>query len=136
MFAFRTPLSCFTEQWLRWPLFAEAVFDGVHHIAFEAASWAEAFESEVEVIVAKEADENATRGQQLSANNRVKTRDLASQLIADPAFNTGRISFAKRRFLAGELFPDEDDRLLDAVVELAENMHWLANARPVGEAAT
>ena len=110
-------------------VFAEAVFDGVHHIAFEAASWAESFESEVETIAAKEADENAAREQQLSAANRAKARDLASRLTADPAFNTGRVSFAKRRFLAGELFPDDDDRLLDAVVELAENMHWLASAR-------
>lgn len=111
-------------------VFAEAVIDGVHHIAFEAASWAEAFESEVEAITAKEQDDNAARGQQLTAAHRARARDLASRLTADPAFNTGRVSFAKRRFLAGELFPDEDDRLLDTVVELAENMHWLTSARP------
>ena len=111
-------------------VFAEAVFDGVHHIAFEAARWVVAFESEVEEIAAKEQDENAARGQQMSAAHRARARDLANQLTADPAFSTGRVSFAKRRFLAGELFPDEDDRLLDTVVELAENMHWLASARP------
>ena len=110
-------------------VFAEAVFDGVHHIAFEAASWVGDFESKVEVIAAAEQDENAARGEQMSAAHRTRARDLAKRLTADPAFNTGRISFAKRRFLAGELFPDEDDRLLDTVVKLAESMHWLASAR-------
>lgn len=110
-------------------VFAEVVFDGVHHIAFEAASWVEAFESEVETIAAKEQDENAVRGQQMSAAHRTRARDLANQLTADPAFSAGRVSFAKRRFLAGELFPDEDHQLLDTVVELAENMHWLASAK-------
>lgn len=110
-------------------VFAEAVLDGVHHLAFEAASWIEVFESEVEAIAAEEQGENAARGQQMSAAHRARARDLAARLTADPAFNTGRVSFAKRRFLAGELFPDEEDRMLDIVVELAENMHWLASAR-------
>lgn len=110
-------------------VFAAAVYDGVCHIAFEAASWAENFDLEVETITAREADENAAHSQQLQAANSVRARDLANRLVADPAFSSGRVSFAKRRFLAKELFPQEDGDLLDGVVELAENLHWLANAR-------
>jgi hypothetical protein len=110
-------------------VFAAAVFDGVCHIAFEAASWAEDFDDEVEATAAKEADEIAALGQQLRAVNSVRARDLANRLVADPAFSSGRVSFAKRRFLADELFPQEDGDLLDGVVELAENLHWLASAR-------
>jgi hypothetical protein len=110
-------------------VFAAAVFDGVCHIVFEAASWVEDFEHEMETITAKEADESAALSQRLQLANSARSRDLAVKLVADPAFSSGRVSFAKRRFLAKELFPHEDGDLLDGVVELAENLHWLASAR-------
>lgn len=108
---------------------AEVMIGGVLHMAYAAASWVVTFEEEVEAIAAEAAKGDAARYREASAATDARTRDLAGRLVADPAFNSGRISFAKRRFLAGELFPGEDGRVLDAVVELAENMHWLASAR-------
>ena len=110
-------------------VFAEVVTGGVHHVTYMAANWINTFEKEVEAIVARAAEEDATRDDQANAAANAHARGLAGQLVADPAFNIGRVSFAKRRFLASELFPEEEDRLLDTVVELAENMHWLASAR-------
>lgn len=110
-------------------VFAEVVVAGVHHIVYAAAPWIATFEQEVEATAARAAEENIDRTREASAAASAHARGLASRLVADPAFNSGRVSFAKRRFLAGELFPDEDDRVLDMAVELAENMHWLASAR-------
>ena len=110
-------------------VFAEAVVGGVYHLAYAAADWIVAFENEVDAIATRAADEQAARDQGVRSAASRHVRDLAKQLTADPAFNSGRVSFAKRRFLAGELFPDEGERTLDALVELAENMHWLASAR-------
>lgn len=110
-------------------VYAEVVTGGVHHLAYEAADWISSFETEAEAIAASEAEKDATRDRHASAAASVHARGLAGQLVADPAFNSGRVSFAKRRFLASELFPEAEVRLLDTVVELAENMHWLASAR-------
>ena len=110
-------------------VFAEVVVGGVYHLTYAAADWIGIFEGEVDAIATRAAEDQATRDQgALPAASR-HVRDLAKQLTADPAFSSRRVSFAKRRFLAGELFSEEDDRTLDAVVEMAENMHWLASAR-------
>lgn len=108
---------------------AEAVVGGVHHMVYAAASWVIAFEQGVEATAARAAEESAERNRQARVAADAHARSLAKCLLADPAFNSGRVSFAKRRFLAAELFPGEEDGLLDVVVELAENMHWLTNAR-------
>lgn len=110
-------------------VFAEVVAGGVYHVAYVAAAWINAFEEEVKAIADRAAEEDVTRVRQMSAAAHAHTRELAQQLVAHPAFNSGRVSFAKRRFLAGDLFPEEDDARLNAVVELAENMQWLASAR-------
>jgi hypothetical protein len=48
------------------------------------------------------------------------------ELAAHPAFNMGRPSFEKRLFLAGELFPDQDDRSLSQITTDAQNLDWAA----------
>ena len=87
-------------------VFAETLIGGVHHA---------------------EEQTDQLRKERLESDSRI--RILAEKLVAHPAFHHGRISFAKRRFLASELFSDEDDSVLDATVELAELISWLASAR-------
>lgn len=110
----------------------QAVVAGVHHSTYAEAGWISRFEEEVQVISAGAAELAAHEGRQAGAEANVELRRLASVLVADPAFHSGRVSFAKRRFLAGELLPEEDDRVLDAAVELAEHIAWLASARNQG----
>lgn len=86
-------------------VFAEVVTGGVHHVTYTAASWINAFEKEVEAIAAKAAEDDATRARQASAATNAHARGLAGQLVADPAFNSGRVSFAKTPFPCGRAVP-------------------------------
>jgi len=107
---------------------AEVVFGGVHHMTYATASSISDFEDKIEGIIAA-AHEDASRRRDIErATSDQLVRRLAKDLLAHPTFNVGRVSFAKRRFLAGELFPNEDGLVLEQVVELAENMHWPASA--------
>ena len=110
-------------------VFAETLIGGVHHVTYVESGWISSFEETVEGIASQHAEEQTDqlRKERLESDSRI--RILAEKLVAHPAFHHGRISFAKRRFLASELFSDEDDSVLDATVELAELISWLASAR-------
>ncbi|MDH7639969.1 hypothetical protein [Sphingomonas oryzagri] len=107
----------------------EFVAGGVLHAAYAEAAWITEFEREVEAISLRVADQEEAGERLAGKETAAHIRALAERLLSDPAFDGGRPSFAKRRFLAGELFPDEDDHILGAVTEMAENLRWLAAGR-------
>lgn len=110
-------------------IFVEAVVGGVYHLTYSEADWITRFEEEVQIEVARYSEDMEQQRVRELAQANAELRRLATALVADSAFHTGRVSFAKRRFLASELFPQAGDRVLDAAVELAENMAWLSDAR-------
>ena len=60
-----------------------------------------------------------------SAVEAAHVEALARRLLADPAFHFGKVSAAKRHLLATAMFPDEEARLLNDVVDLAQRLDWL-----------
>lgn len=107
----------------------EFVAAGVLHAAYAEAAWIMDFEREVEAVSLSSSEQEELRGRIAGKEAAAHVRALAERLLSDPAFDGGRPSFAKRRFLAGEMFPDEDDHILDAATEMAENLRWLAAGR-------
>lgn len=107
----------------------EFIAGGVLHAAYAEAAWITEFEREVEAISLRVADQEEAGERLAGKETAAHVRALAERLLSDPAFDGGRPSFAKRRFLAGELFPDEDEHILGAVTEMAENLRWLAAGR-------
>jgi hypothetical protein len=102
------------------------VSDGVLHVGQVMEEWYEGIEGEFDEKVAE------IRGE-LSADEAIRDtavsrliRKHARELAAHPAFNMGRPSFEKRLFLAGELFPDQDDRSLSQITIDAQNIDWAA----------
>lgn len=99
---------------------------GVLHVGQVTEEWYEAIEAEFDEKVAE------IRGE-LSADEAIRDtaasrliRKYARELAEHPAFNMGRPSFEKRLFLAGELFPDQDDRSLSQITTDAQNIDWAA----------
>ena len=95
------------------------------HTMIIAADWLETFESDLEII---EEQKEARTELILSAtekDDRVHLERLANELVAEPAFNYSRTSFAKRLLLAEQMFPKEDRSVLDKAVSIAENLDWL-----------
>jgi hypothetical protein len=104
---------------------AQLVIDSVLHTTMEVAEWLTDFEDRIALIgdeIGELTEERRRAGQETEARH-IET--LAKQLAADPAFNFGRTSAAKRLLLAQTMFPSETSRLLQLVVELAERIDWL-----------
>lgn len=102
------------------------VSDGVLHIGQVTEEWYEAIEGEFDEKVAEILSEmSADEAIRDTAASRT-IRKYARELAAHPAFNMGRPSFEKRLFLAGELFPDQDqdDRSLSQITTDAQNIDW------------
>jgi hypothetical protein len=86
--------------------------------------WYEAIEGECDEKVAEILSE-LSAGEAIRDTAASRTiRKYARELAAHPAFNMGRPSFEKRLFLAGELFPDQDDRSLSQITTDAQNIDW------------
>jgi|JI10StandDraft_1071094.scaffolds.fasta_scaffold219671_2 hypothetical protein len=100
------------------------VSDGVLHIGQVTEEWYEAIEGEFDEKVAEILSE-LSAGEAIRDTAASRTiRKYARELAAHPAFNMGRPSFEKRLFLAGELFPDQDDRSLSQITTDAQNIDW------------
>ena len=72
------------------------------------------------------AREEAT--QRVAAEGKKQLAPKIKQLMADPRFSASKVGVAKRTVLAEALFPDLDRDTIRAIVERAENDHWLAMA--------
>jgi hypothetical protein len=101
------------------------VVDSILHYTEASASWMTEFEARLEDL-ASEAREATDRERQRSREvETARVEELARSLMANPAFRFGKTSAAKRHLLATRMFPGEDDRLLDDVVERAQHLDWL-----------
>lgn len=98
------------------------------HTAIESAPWLVAFEEELDLIREQAEARSEIALATKSASERALVDRLARQLIAEPAFSSGRTSFAKRLLLAREMFPGNDEVVLRDVVTVAEGLQWLAQS--------
>ncbi|CAN5257249.1 hypothetical protein BH09PSE3_BH09PSE3_12170 [soil metagenome] len=104
------------------------VIDSVYHTATASATWFETFEESLEELVEDAKQEIDDRLRAEGENVSVEIKARAKQLAAEPAFNFGRVSAAKRLVLATAMFPADDEDLLHQVVDTAEKLDWLAQS--------
>ena len=110
--------------------------EGILHWLVEDTDWFAEFETEAEALKqeldeAREEREEKSREQSeraLAVERREQFAPLIKQLIADPRFSGPKVGVAKRTVLAQTLFPDLDNGTIRAIVEQAENDHWLASS--------
>lgn len=111
--------------------------DGVLHGLIEDADWISDFDSEIEALQEELAQFRAEREQKsredgerkLAAEQRKRLAPFIKQLIADPRFSGPKVGIAKRTVLAEALFTELDRDTIRAIVERAENDHWLEGSR-------
>lgn len=110
--------------------------DGVVHGAIETVDWFDVFDSEsvalkeeLEEARAEREERDLEESEQATAiGQRNRIAPLVKKLIADPRFSASKVGVAKRTVLAQALFPDLDKETIRAIVEQAENEHWLATS--------
>ncbi len=110
--------------------------DGVLHGLIEDADWFADFESEAEALLeelqqTREEREQKNREEserKLAAEQRKRLAPHIKRLMADPRFSAPKVGVAKRTALAEALFPDLDRETIRAIVERAENDHFLASS--------
>lgn len=104
---------------------AHFVVDSVLHSTEASAAWFDEFVTEIERLEAAAREASDGVRERLRAARSAHIEELAQLLRADAAFHFGKTSAAKRHLLAQKMFPTEDSRLLDEVVELAQHLDWL-----------
>lgn len=95
------------------------------HTVVESSDWLLSFEQALEVIAEKQEEDSEAALSVSEKFEQAHAEALAKKLVDEPAFSHGRTSFAKRLLLAHHMFPDEGDGVLNLVVGIAENLHWL-----------
>lgn len=97
---------------------------GVLHLCHEQTDWYSALTGRYEERIAT--IRAGTDGAELERNRQrdAKLSEKAAQLAAHEAFNFNRAGLEKRRYLAGQLFPDCGDQELYRIVEEATNIDW------------
>jgi hypothetical protein len=109
------------------PWFALCQFTsgGVLHSAVASTPWRDAFH---EAVGAEAERQGEARTIAIDVERTLladRVDELAQALVAEPAFNHGRTSAAKRLLLAEKMFLGEDRYLLQDVVDRAEKLDWL-----------
>ena len=104
---------------------AHFVVDSILHSTDASASWMEEFDSHLEDLASAAREASNGERERANAAEAAHVEALARRLLADPAFHFGKTSAAKRHLLATAMFPNEDTRLLDEVVDLAQRLDWL-----------
>lgn len=104
---------------------AHFVVDSVLHSTEASAFWMEEFEAQLGDLAADAREVSNGDRERARAAEESHVQTLARRLLADPAFHFGKTSAAKRHLLATAMFPDEDERLLHEVVDLAQRLDWL-----------
>ena len=108
---------------------AVVVIDGVMHGLLIEACWYADYEADVDAL-SEETDRLQTeRGRQAEAEIKKRLDPFVIKLMADSRFFGPKVGRAKRLTLAEDLFPCESRQLLEQVVDLAENRHWLTVGR-------
>ena len=102
--------------------------DGVLHGNIQDADWHAEFEEAAEALEAELAGAREEATQRVAAEGKKQLAPKIKQLMADPRFSASKVGVAKRTVLAEALFPDLDRDTIRAIVERAENDHWLAMA--------
>ena len=101
------------------------VVDGVLHTSVSAPKWKSEFDIEL-----SEAEEEVSQLQDdleasLEAADQKDVEEKASALAENPSFSAGRSSFAKRKLLAGKVFPGLPESKLANIVKSADKIVWL-----------
>lgn len=104
---------------------AHFVVDSILHSTGASASWMETFESQLEDLSSAARESSNDERESVRAAEAAHVEALAKSLMIDPAFHFGKTSAAKRHLLATAMFPGEDGRLLDDVVDRAQQLDWL-----------
>lgn len=112
---------------------AHFVVESILHFTEASALWMVEFESKLEDLVSEAREASNGERQRARDAESAHVEALARRLLADPAFHFGKTSAAKRHLLASAMFPDEDSRLLDEVVDLAQRLDWLNQSGFGGE---
>ena len=96
------------------------------HTVLDSADWLTSFERKLEEIEEQADMRSALIRIDVERSESANVDALAKKLAAEPAFNQGKTSSAKRLLLAQAMFPDEAKNILKQVVTTAEGLQWLA----------
>ena len=113
---------------------AHFVVDSILHSTEASATWMEEFQDRLADLASEARAVSNDEREDARAAEAAHVESLAKRLLAQPAFNFGKVSAAKRHLLATAMFPDEDSRLLHEVVDRAQHLDWLNQSGFSGEA--